>query len=551
MDDKTIELDRVSSLGDVELIAGLRRLVRADQALTARLLLHLGEVDSRGLYREHAFDSMFAYAVEELHMSEAEAYLRIQAARAARQFPLVLQMLAKGELHLTAIKLLAPHLTAENQGAVLERAKFKGKRDIELLVAELAPKPDAPTVMRKLPTPIATRAISQPTLEGLNRPTAEPIPPATDRALQQPTAALTAASAREPSKPESLEQKSSPTSISRATPLSPGRYLIKFTASEEMHNTLEHLRNLLRHQVPNGDFAIILERAAKLLLEKTMKERFAKTTRKPTCSFKSSARLEEARANAVVRPQSALNTNIRPSQAEANASETVQTVSAPNGLVVDESSRSVRTHPRTSCSRDRSVLPNSGSRVTAPLAMDARSRLNDARPASDATDQYATDPAAADASAQVKDVHATSNATDQPATDSPATDASGQPTQASSRPRVVDAFATRANRQPNQSHSRYVPRAVVREVHERDGEQCTFVRADGKRCKAKSFLELHHHDTPFAMGGPATAANLRTMCRAHNAFFGERDFGRAFMRSKLNQARQRTGSPPNQQVPDR
>ena len=60
-------------------------------------------------------------------------------------------MLADGRLHLTAIAKLAPHLTPENREAVLERAAHRSKREIEELVAELAPRPDAPAVMRKLP----------------------------------------------------------------------------------------------------------------------------------------------------------------------------------------------------------------------------------------------------------------------------------------------------------------------------------------------------------------------------------------------------------------
>ena len=72
----------------------------ADHTLSARLLVHLGEVDARGLYREYAYASMFAYCVDELHMSEAQAYLRIQAARLGRQFPLIVELLAKGSLHL-------------------------------------------------------------------------------------------------------------------------------------------------------------------------------------------------------------------------------------------------------------------------------------------------------------------------------------------------------------------------------------------------------------------------------------------------------------------
>ena len=60
-------------------------------------------------------------------------------------------MLADGRLHLTAIAKLAPHLTLENREALLKRAAHKSKRQIEELVAELAPRPDAPAMMRKLP----------------------------------------------------------------------------------------------------------------------------------------------------------------------------------------------------------------------------------------------------------------------------------------------------------------------------------------------------------------------------------------------------------------
>jgi hypothetical protein len=147
----SVALEEVGRFTDQQLIARLRELVRADQTLGARLLVHLGEVDARGLYRERACSSMFAYCVEELHMSEAEAYLRIHAARLGRQFPLVVQLFERGVLHLSAIKLLGPHLTADNHVQVLERARGKGKREIELLVAELAPKPDVPSRMRKLP----------------------------------------------------------------------------------------------------------------------------------------------------------------------------------------------------------------------------------------------------------------------------------------------------------------------------------------------------------------------------------------------------------------
>ena len=132
-------------------MAELQRLVRADHQGVARMVVYMGEVDARGLYRELAYSSMFAYAVAELHMSEAEAYLRIGAARVAQRYPVVIELLAQGAVHLSALKQLAPHLTADNHVRLLERARGKTKREVELLVAELAPSPDVPGRMRKLP----------------------------------------------------------------------------------------------------------------------------------------------------------------------------------------------------------------------------------------------------------------------------------------------------------------------------------------------------------------------------------------------------------------
>ena len=77
----------------------------------------------RRLYAREASPSMFAYCTEVLHLSEAEAYLRIAAARAAREHPLLLTMLADGRLHLTAIAKLAPHLTLENREDLLEAGR--------------------------------------------------------------------------------------------------------------------------------------------------------------------------------------------------------------------------------------------------------------------------------------------------------------------------------------------------------------------------------------------------------------------------------------------
>ena len=94
---------------------------------------------------------MFTYCSEVLHMSEAEAYLRIRVARASRRHPELLTMLEDGRIHLTGAAKLSPYLTEANRDTVLPRAAHKSKAKIEELVAEVAPQPDVAPKIRKLP----------------------------------------------------------------------------------------------------------------------------------------------------------------------------------------------------------------------------------------------------------------------------------------------------------------------------------------------------------------------------------------------------------------
>ena len=143
----------LQQLTDGELLLRLADILRQSRRSEADLVAHIAEADSRRLYAREAAPSMYAYCTERLHLSEAEAYLRIAAARASRQHPILLAMLADGRLHLTAIAKLAPHLTPDNRDAVLARATHCSKRQVEELAAELAPRPDAPALIRKLPEP--------------------------------------------------------------------------------------------------------------------------------------------------------------------------------------------------------------------------------------------------------------------------------------------------------------------------------------------------------------------------------------------------------------
>jgi hypothetical protein len=62
-------------------------------------------------------------------------------------------------------------------------------------------------------------------------------------------------------------------------PLAEDRDAIHFTASGAMQSRLRRLQELLRHQIPNGDLAQVIDRALIIALEEVEKTRLGKTTR--------------------------------------------------------------------------------------------------------------------------------------------------------------------------------------------------------------------------------------------------------------------------------
>ena len=140
-----------SALGQLsgrDLLAQVQHAAQAERQAIAHLIALLMELDARRLYLGEGFSSLFTYCTQALHLSEHAAYNRIETARAARRFPMILELVAEGAVTLTTVRLLAPHLTPENHRDVLAQARHKSKRDIEWLVANLRPQPDVPAAIR-------------------------------------------------------------------------------------------------------------------------------------------------------------------------------------------------------------------------------------------------------------------------------------------------------------------------------------------------------------------------------------------------------------------
>jgi hypothetical protein len=203
--------------------------------------------------------TLFSYCTQALRLSEDAACNRIAAARACRRFHLILELLASGSLTLTTVRLLARHLTAENHQSVLAKARDRRRHEIEALVAELAPRPDFPSTVQKLPGPKAT-------------------PPSS--AGPRPAMSSVPCAAGSPIAPSPSGLPATPRPIVQAW--APERYRVQFTIGPEAHEKLRRVQALLRREIPDGDPGAIFDRALTVLLEKVEKTKLgAAAKRRP------------------------------------------------------------------------------------------------------------------------------------------------------------------------------------------------------------------------------------------------------------------------------
>jgi len=279
----------VKDLSSADLLAATRALVRSSCAVEADLLLHLSEIDERKLFLERGFPSMFAYCTDELGFSEDAAFNRIRVAREARRFPILLDAVRSGHIHLAGLRILAPHLTEENHLAVLSEAVGCSKREIEEIAARLSPQPPVAATVRRVAHrgDVVSATCSQDAAFALPFSSAPlsadgSAPPNGDAAvvgtaLPLAVEALTAERGDRTLLPQTAARRAI------VKPLNPDAYKVTFSASKPFRDKLRRAQELLRHRIPDGNIAVVIETALDVLLEQVMKERFA-VGRKPRSS---------------------------------------------------------------------------------------------------------------------------------------------------------------------------------------------------------------------------------------------------------------------------
>ena len=296
-------LQQIQTLDDDALLHSLKRFVASSNHLTALVLAHLAEVDARRAYRKWACDTLLTYCIYELRLSEDEAQRRCRAARVARQFPILFEMLADASIHLTGILMLAPYLTEENHRQILARARYRRKIELQKLVAELAPTCDVPALIEPLASARPVRMLPrsawmEATMGGVRRlvPGDGPAhaPGATqewrNELLQQiddeATLPVRDASEHCDAAAPALRQEVEPLDAPARKEVEPlaappvttptvTRYKVQFTADQEYIELVEQARALSSHTLPRGDLAELHRRAMQMLVDKLLRRKAA------------------------------------------------------------------------------------------------------------------------------------------------------------------------------------------------------------------------------------------------------------------------------------
>jgi hypothetical protein len=204
------------------------------------------------------------YCVRFLHLSEAATCNRLAAAYAALRFPIILDLLADGSVNLTTVRILAPHLTAENHRAVLAEATGKRKGDVKKIRTRLCPQADVPASIRKAPAP-RPLVLATPATSGAPTP-----------AAPSPTPATSTTPASPPPAPPFLL---APPPKQSVEPTAPSRYHVHLMVDEETYLKLRRLQDLKRREVPGGDIDVFFKRGIDLQLADAEKQAYCATTR--------------------------------------------------------------------------------------------------------------------------------------------------------------------------------------------------------------------------------------------------------------------------------
>jgi hypothetical protein len=205
----------------------------------ASLLADIAEIDARHDFLRAGFESMRAYCMDKLHLTEDAAAKRIQVARLARELPALFPAIADGRLHLTAVGLLASRLNRANVDEWIVEAANKKVREIEVLIAHRYPQPE----ILRLDDGFGPQVVARQQDEKIEPQVVVP------QGLGENSHVLKHASVPTPPVPSTR---------TKITPLSPGRHAFNGSFPDETFELLNEVRAMLSHAIPSGDYMKVI-----------------------------------------------------------------------------------------------------------------------------------------------------------------------------------------------------------------------------------------------------------------------------------------------------
>jgi hypothetical protein len=204
------DLMNLKHYSNQRLLENIKKLSSEERKITTEVLHHLREIENRKLHLEMAFSSLFEYCVRELKYSESQAQRRISAMRLIRDLPEVEDKIKDGSLNLT---------NAAKIQSFLNQSK-KDEKPLNLLEK------------KELIQKIENKSTRECELELIKL------------------------------SPEPFITKSKERIISE-------EYTeLKITIKKDLKSKIDHVKNLLSHQNPNGDLNKLLELMCDIVIKK-------------------------------------------------------------------------------------------------------------------------------------------------------------------------------------------------------------------------------------------------------------------------------------------
>lgn len=140
-----VHIMEFTKISNQDLLNRLDKLVHSERKLTHVILCHINEVESRRLYAELGFESMFSYLTRHCGYGEDSAYRRLQAARLLKKNPIIATKLEQGVLNLTQLTQVQKCLKQESKAGnaidakttlqIIEQIENKSSFDTKKILA--------------------------------------------------------------------------------------------------------------------------------------------------------------------------------------------------------------------------------------------------------------------------------------------------------------------------------------------------------------------------------------------------------------------------------